>query len=195
VLFDEIEKAHPDVFNTLLQVLDDGRLTDAQGRVVDFKNTVVIMTSNIGSQYLVDVDEHGVLRPGAREQVLAELRGHFRPEFLNRMDDIVIFHALTAEELEEIVDLMIHDLVGRLSERRISVDVTDGARALIAQRGYDPVYGARPLRRYIQHELETPIARALIRGDLVDGGRVVVDVEREELSLRYSTSASEQRAA
>jgi ATP-dependent Clp protease ATP-binding subunit ClpB len=184
VLLDEIEKAHPDVFNTLLQVLDDGRLTDAQGRTVDFRNTVVIMTSNIGSEYLLDgVTPDGELKPDARARVFAELRGHFRPEFLNRVDDIVLFKPLTRSEIERIVDLMFDDLRARLAERQIELQVTEAARRFIAEQGYDPVYGARPLRRFIGHEVETRIARMLIAGDVGDGARVRVDVRDGHLEV------------
>jgi ATP-dependent Clp protease ATP-binding subunit ClpB len=184
VLLDEIEKAHPDVFNTLLQVLDDGRLTDAQGRTVDFRNTVVIMTSNIGSEYLLDgVTPDGELKPDARARVFAELRGHFRPEFLNRVDDIVLFKPLTRSEIERIVDLMFDELRSRLAERQIELDVTGTARRFIAEQGYDPVYGARPLRRFIGHEVETRIARLLIAGDVGDGARVRVDMRDGHLEV------------
>ena len=175
ILFDEIEKAHPDVFNTLLQLLDDGRLTDAQGRTVNFKNSVVIMTSNVGSQYLLEGVEEGEIRPDVRQRVLDELRARFRPEFLNRLDDIVLFKPLTRTELERIVELMIADVQRRLTDRRITLEVTPAARSHIAARGFDPVYGARPLRRFIQHELETRIGRAIIGGDVPDGARIVVD--------------------
>jgi ATP-dependent Clp protease ATP-binding subunit ClpB len=186
VLFDEIEKAHPDVFNTLLQVLDDGRLTDAQGRTVSFRNTVVIMTSNIGSQYLIDgVTPEGRLKPEARDLVMAELRSHFRPEFLNRVDDTVLFTPLVPEQITEIVDLMLTELRIRLAERRIDLEVSDEARAFIAQEGYDPVYGARPLRRYIAREVETRIARALVAGEVVDGSRVTVDVRDGRLVVSH----------
>ncbi len=173
VLFDEIEKAHADVFNTLLQVLDDGRITDSQGRHVDFRNTVIIMTSNIGSQHLLDgVTTDGEIKPDARERVLAELRGHFRPEFLNRVDDIVLFTPpLTLPpQIEHIVELQLTDLRNRLSERQIHLNITPEARRLIAEHGFDPVYGARPLRRYIAHEVETKIGRALLRGEIAPGG-------------------------
>src|SRR3954469_20912754 len=161
VLFDEIEKAHTDVFNTLLQVLDDGRLTDAQGRTVDFRNTVIIMTSNIGSEYLLEgVTPSGEIKPEARTMVMSELRRHFRPEFLNRIDDVVLFKSLTEAEIERIVDLMFDELRRRLADRRITLEVTEDARRFIAEQGYDPVYGARPLRRFIAHEVETRIGRA-----------------------------------
>ncbi|MCV7345902.1 ATP-dependent chaperone ClpB [Mycolicibacterium rhodesiae] len=187
VLLDEIEKAHADVFNTLLQVLDDGRLTDAQGRQVDFRNTVVIMTSNIGSLHLLDgVTADGEIKPDARDRVLAELRGQFRPEFLNRVDDIVLFTPLSMPQLERIVDLQLAELRDRLVERDIELDITPEARRLIAQHGYDPVYGARPLRRYIAHEVETRIGRALLRGDIAGGGKIRVTVENGELAVDYS---------
>ena len=187
VLFDEIEKAHADVFNTLLQVLDDGRLTDAQGRQVDFRNTVVIMTSNIGSHYLLDgVTPHGEIKPDARDRVMAELRGHFRPEFLNRVDDIVLFTPLSMPQIERIVELQLAELRDRLAERQIELEITADARRKIAEHGYDPVYGARPLRRYIAHEVETKIGRALLRGDIAGGGKIGVTVENGELAVGYS---------
>jgi ATP-dependent Clp protease ATP-binding subunit ClpB len=174
------------VFNTLLQVLDDGRLTDAQGRTVNFRNTVVIMTSNIGSQYLIDgVTPEGRLKPEARDLVMAELRSHFRPEFLNRVDDTVLFTPLVPEQIREIVDLMLTELRIRLAERRIDLEVSDEARAFIAREGYDPVYGARPLRRYIAREVETRIARALVAGEIVDGSRVMVDIRDGRLVVTH----------
>ncbi|MBN9110491.1 MAG: ATP-dependent chaperone ClpB [Pseudonocardia sp.] len=189
VLFDEIEKAHPDVFNTLLQVLDDGRLTDAQGRTVNFRNTVLIMTSNIGSPYLLDgVTPDGQLKPDARELVMAELRAHFRPEFLNRVDDTVLFTPLTAVEIERIAELMIDDVRQRLAARTLTLEVTPAARQHIARAGYDPVYGARPLRRYIAHEVETRIARTLLRDAVPDGATVHVDVGASD-ELVVTTSA------
>jgi len=191
VLFDEIEKAHPDVFNTLLQVLDDGRITDAQGRTVDFRNTVIIMTSNIGSQHLLDgVTSHGEIKPDARDAVLAELRRHFRPEFLNRVDDIVLFTPLALPQIERIVDLLFGQVRDRLAEQRITVELTDAARKLIARRGFDPVYGARPLHRYISHEVETRIGRALLRGDLADGLVITVDAKDDDLTVTYTTGES-----
>jgi ATP-dependent Clp protease ATP-binding subunit ClpB len=188
VLFDEIEKAHADVFNTLLQVLDDGRLTDSQGHQVNFRNTVVIMTSNIGSHYLFDgVTPDGEIKPDTRERVMAELRSHFRPEFLNRVDDIVLFTPLSMPQIERIVELQLDELRNRLAENQIDVDITSQARRIIAEHGYDPVYGARPLRRYIAHEVETRIGRALLRGEIAAGGLIRVDVEGGELSVSYST--------
>ncbi|MFJ9710704.1 ATP-dependent chaperone ClpB [Streptomyces sp. NPDC101234] len=186
VLFDEIEKAHTDVFNTLLQILDDGRITDAQGRTVDFRNTVIIMTSNIGSEHLLDgATAEGEIKPDARALVMGELRGHFRPEFLNRVDDIVLFKPLGEQQIERIVELQFDELRRRLAERRITVELTDAAREAIAHQGYDPVYGARPLRRYISHEVETMVGRALLRGDVQDGATVRVDAEHGELVVTY----------
>ncbi|WP_370178594.1 ATP-dependent chaperone ClpB [Rhodococcus wratislaviensis] len=190
VLFDEIEKAHADVFNTLLQVLDDGRITDSQGRQVDFRNTVIIMTSNIGSQHLLEgVTADGEIKPDARERVLAELRGHFRPEFLNRVDDIVLFTPLTLPQIEHIVELQLTELRNRLSERQIHLEITPEARRLIAEHGFDPVYGARPLRRYIAHEVETKIGRALLRGEIEPGGTIRVTVDGGELAVAYAEPA------
>jgi ATP-dependent Clp protease ATP-binding subunit ClpB len=187
VLFDEIEKAHADVFNTLLQVLDDGRLTDAQGRTVDFRNTVIIMTSNIGSTYLLDgVTADGEIKEDARGAVMAELRSHFRPEFLNRVDDIVLFKPLTQAEIERIVDLMFDDVRSRLAERRIRLELTEPARRFIAERGFDPVYGARPLRRFIAREVETRIGRALLAGQVRDGAVVRIDVHDGELTVTFA---------
>ena len=195
VLFDEIEKAHADVFNTLLQVLDDGRLTDAQGRTVDFRNTVVIMTSNIGSPYLLEgATSSGELKPEARELVLAELRRHFRPEFLNRVDDIVLFKPLTEPEIERIVELMFNDLRSRLVGRRMTLEVSEDARRHIAEQGFDPVYGARPLRRFIAHEVETRIGRALLSGDVHDGASIRVDLAEGELVVTYDNPPAEEAA-
>ena len=192
VLFDEIEKAHSDVFNTLLQILDDGRLTDAQGRTVDFRNTVIIMTSNIGSEWLLEgVTPHGELKPEARERVMSDLRSHFRPEFLNRVDDVVLFKPLTLPEIERIVDLLIADVARRLAERRIELVVTEAAREKISREGYDPVYGARPLRRYIQREVESRLGRALLTGDVHDGAVCTVDVEEGSLEVRWTSRGSE----
>ncbi|MFD0060447.1 ATP-dependent chaperone ClpB [Streptomyces sp. NPDC056637] len=198
VLFDEIEKAHTDVFNTLLQILDDGRITDAQGRTVDFRQTVIIMTSNIGSEHLLDgATAEGEIKPDARALVMGELRGHFRPEFLNRVDDIVLFKPLGERQIERIVELQFDELRQRVAERRITVELTDAARELIAHQGYDPVYGARPLRRYISHEVETLVGRALLRGDVQDGATVRVDAEQGELVVTYDQQegAREARAA
>jgi ATP-dependent Clp protease ATP-binding subunit ClpB len=197
VLFDEIEKAHPDVFNTLLQILDDGRLTDAQGRTVNFRNTVVIMTSNIGSLHLLDglSDDGGEIREDAREHVMGELRTHFRPEFLNRVDEIVLFKPLTLAEIERIVDLQIADVQARLTGRRLRLELTDTARELVARQGYDPVYGARPLRRFIQREVETRIGRALIAGEILDGATITVDADGDELIVRWRQAEAEETSA
>jgi len=191
VLFDEIEKAHADVFNTLLQVLDDGRLTDAQGRRVDFRNTVIIMTSNIGSTHLLDgVTAHGEIKDDARGAVMAQLRQHFRPEFLNRVDDLVLFKPLTQAEIERIVELMCSDLRHRLADRQMSLEVTDEARRLIARQGFDPLYGARPLRRFIAREVETRIGRAMLAGDIRDGAVIRVEVSDGELTVTHSNQGT-----
>ena len=181
VLFDEVEKAHPDVFNTLLQLLDDGRLTDSQGRTVDFRNTIIIMTSNIGSPLMLDgIDEKGEFKPGVRDAVMAELRKFFRPEFLNRVDETVMFYPLRADQIGAIVDLQIKSLQKRLDERKITLELSDEARSFIAETAYDPAYGARPLKRWIQHNLETKLARAVISGEIRDGWKVRVLVDRNE---------------
>jgi len=184
VLFDEIEKAHPDAFNVLLQILDDGRATDSQGRTVDFKNTVLIMTSNIGSPALLEgVTEHGTIDDAARETVMAELRRQFRPEFLNRVDDTVLFKPLTLPEIKLIVGLLVGEVKDRLAQRGISLELTEEAGELIAESGFDPVYGARPLKRYIQRELETRLGRALLAGDVPDGAALRVAVENGTLTV------------
>jgi len=191
ILFDEVEKAHPDVFNVMLQILDDGRVTDGQGRTVDFTNAVLILTSNIGSQSILDLggddDQHDVMERRVNEA----LRGHFRPEFLNRLDDQIIFHSLRRDELRQIVSLQVERLRSRLMERKLDLNISDGATDWLANAGYDPVYGARPLKRAIQRKLETPIAKAILAGRYVDGATVNVDVEpvqgsdeREALVLR-----------
>jgi ATP-dependent Clp protease ATP-binding subunit ClpB len=182
VLFDEIEKAHHDVFNVLLQILDDGRVTDSHGRTVNFKNTVIIMTSNIGSQDLIEgVTQDGEITERARNAVMSEMKMHFRPEFLNRVDEIVLFKALTLMEIKQIVVLLTVEIQKRLSERQISFSVSDAAAEFIAREGYDPVYGARPLKRFIQKELETKLGRAIIAGNIMDGSKVLVDVKGSEL--------------
>jgi ATP-dependent Clp protease ATP-binding subunit ClpB len=170
VLFDEIEKAHPDVFNIFLQILDDGRLTDGQGRTVDFRNTVLIMTSNIGSQHIVDlgVDDETEMR----ERVLGALRGHFKPEFLNRVDDVVIYHALRPEQIGHILGIQLRQLQDRLEERRLSLELSEGAKDLLAKRGYDPQYGARPLKRLIQREVQDPLAMRILEGEFPEGTTV-----------------------
>jgi ATP-dependent Clp protease ATP-binding subunit ClpB len=187
LLLDEVEKAHPDVFNTLLQLLDDGRLTDAQGRTVDFRNTVVVMTSNIGSQHLLDgVTPDGEIKDDARAAVMNELRHHFRPEFLNRVDDVVLFKPLTLPEIERVVDLLTDDLRHRLADRRLQLRLTEAARRHIAAAGFDPVYGARPLRRFLQRELETRIGRALLRGEVSDGSNLTVDLADGQLTITWT---------
>jgi ATP-dependent Clp protease ATP-binding subunit ClpB len=188
ILFDEIEKAHVDVFNTLLQILDDGRLTDSQGRTVDFKNTIIIMTSNIGSRHLIEnaSEKSGEIGEKTREAVMAEMRAHFRPEFLNRVDEIVLFKPLTLAEIERIVDLQLNLLRSRLAERHIELELSDPAKELLARRGYDPVYGARPLKRIIQRELETKLSRALLKGDITDHSRVEVVTTKGELEFKSS---------
>ena len=185
VLFDEIEKAHVDVFNTLLQILDDGRLTDSQGRTVDFKNTIIIMTSNIGSRHLIEnaSDIIGEISDDTRKAVMAEMRSHFRPEFLNRVDEIVLFKPLTLKEIERIVDLQLNLLRSRLAERHIELELSDSAKELLARRGYDPVYGARPIKRLIQRELETKLSRALLKGEVTDNSRVEVIAKKGELEF------------
>ncbi|MDH7485827.1 MAG: ATP-dependent chaperone ClpB [Anaerolineae bacterium] len=186
VLFDEIEKAHPEVFNTLLQLLDDGRLTDGHGRTVDFKNTIIIMTSNVGSQYL---NERGLSDEEIRKRVMMALRAQFRPEFLNRVDEIVVFHSLTREHLEQIVEIQLRRLRGLLAERRLTLELTDGARRFLADAGYDPVYGARPLKRAIQRHLQDPLALALLSGEFGEGDTIVADVEGDRLSFRKRVKA------
>ena len=178
VLFDEIEKAHPDVFNVLLQVLDDGRITDSQGRTVDFKNTILIMTSNIGSPYLLDgIDEKGDIKPETQEQVMGDLRGHFRPEFLNRLDEIIMFKPLTKNNIGKIVDLMVRELSDRLADQELSLELTDAAKQMVVDNGYDPVYGARPLKRYLQNYVETLTAKKILSGDVHAGDTIVLDVK------------------
>jgi len=185
VLFDEVEKAHRDVFNVLLQVFDDGRLTDNQGRTVDFKNAVIIMTSNLGSQHLMEgVDKSGTLKDSAVQEVMTELRQHFRPEFLNRIDETVMFKPLTQDQIARIVDLLMKELRARLADRRVELVLTPKAREHVARAGYDPLYGARPLKRYLQGALENLLARKLVAGEIQDGSKVTVDAGRFELELR-----------
>ena len=184
VLFDEIEKAHPDVFNVLLQVLDDGRITDSQSRTVDFKNTILIMTSNIGSPYLLEgIDENGEIKPEAQEQVMNDLRGHFRPEFLNRLDEIILFKPLTKDNIGGIVDLMVKELSDRLADQELSLELTDAARTQVIENGYDPVYGARPLKRYLQNYVETLAAKKILSGDVHAGDTLVLDVKDGEFVI------------
>ena len=202
ILFDEIEKAHPDVFNILLQLLDDGRLTDGQGRTVDFKNTVIVMTSNVGSQYITSYsgkrDEAAYEQ--MKKQVTETLRTVFRPEFLNRLDDVIVFHALSEEDLGRIVDLLLADLSRRLTEHDLELEVTPAARQLIIAEGFDPAYGARPLRRAIQRLVENPLAKALLEGRFKPGTRIKVDADPVSGTLLFSdggetivTSTSSER--
>ena len=185
VLFDEIEKAHPDVFNVLLQVLDDGHITDSQGRTVDFKNTIIILTSNLGSSFLLDgIDENGEIRASALAMVQNELRTHFRPEFLNRLDETIMFKPLTKENIAGIVDLLLKNLNRRLADRQISIRLTDAAKQFCIDRGYDPVYGARPLKRYLQQNVETLAARIILGGNIHEGAVIEIDQENEELTGR-----------
>jgi ATP-dependent Clp protease ATP-binding subunit ClpB len=186
VLFDEVEKAHPDVLNVLLQLLDDGRLTDAQGRTVDFRNTIVIMTSNLGSQWIV---EPGLSWDEIRERVTEAVRSHFRPELLNRIDEVVIFQALGKAEIKQIVEIQLRSLRRRLAERNITLELTEAAKELVAREGFDPVYGARPLRRAIQKEIVQPLAIRLLRGEFHDGEHIRVDArDREIVFERVSES-------
>jgi ATP-dependent Clp protease ATP-binding subunit ClpB len=177
VLFDEVEKAHPDVFNVLLQILDDGRLTDGQGHVVNFKNTVIIMTSNLGSPIIQELTHQGMPPEAIRARVLEEVRGYFRPEFLNRIDDIIVFRPLTREQLGQIVEIQLERLRHLLAERRIALELTDAARTQLAEEGYDPVYGARPLKRVIQQRIQNPLALKLLQGEFREGDTIVVDVD------------------
>ena len=189
VLFDEIEKAHPDVFNVLLQVLDDGRITDSQGRTVDFKNTILIMTSNIGSQYLLEgIEEDGEISEQAREFVNQELRGHFRPEFLNRMDEIILFKPLTKENIGGIVELSLEDLNKRLADRELTISLTQPAKEYVIEEAYDPVYGARPLKRYLQKYVETLSARLILADEVAPGATIVIDKDENGLVARVSES-------
>ena len=187
VLFDEVEKAHPDVFNVLLQVLDDGRITDSTGKTVDFKNTILIMTSNIGSQYLLDgIDENGNIKPEAEAMVMQDLRAHFRPEFLNRLDETILFKPLTKDNISHIVDLMVADVNRRLEDRELKVELTDNAKTFVTGHGYDPAYGARPLRRYLQKNVETLAARIILEGNISEGQTIVIDTdEKGEKLIAY----------
>ena len=185
VLFDEVEKAHPDVFNILLQILDDGRITDSQGRTVDFKNTIIILTSNLGSAELLDgIQPDGSIAESARNAVMGELRRAFRPEFLNRLDEIILFKPLTKENLNGIIEILMQGLRKRMADKTLKLDVTDAAKSLIIERGFDPIYGARPLKRYLQSAAETLIAKEILRGDLPAGSTLVLDAENGELTCR-----------
>jgi ATP-dependent Clp protease ATP-binding subunit ClpB len=186
VLFDEIEKAHPDVFNVLLQILDDGRLTDGQGRTIDFRNTVLIMTSNLGGQLIQEMAGQDFER--VRNAVIAVLREHFRPEFLNRIDEVIVFKALTEEQLTAIVDIQLKRLENRLADRRVHLVVTDAARKLLAQRGWDPVYGARPLKRAIQRLVQDPLAMMLLEGKFAEGDTVTVDAKGGDITFTRSAT-------
>jgi len=183
VLFDEIEKAHGEVLNVMLQLLDDGRLTDGKGRTVDFKNTVVIMTSNIGSHFIAETAASGALTEGVRRQVLEALRQHFRPEFVNRVDEIIVFHALTKEDMKSIIDVQLRGLMKRLADRKIKVELTDRAKDFLVQEGYDPTYGARPLKRTIQKRVLDPLAMRVLEGAFAEGDSIVVDGSADGLSF------------
>jgi ATP-dependent Clp protease ATP-binding subunit ClpB len=188
VLFDEIEKAHHDVFNVLLQILDDGRLTDSHGRTVNFRNTAIIMTSNIGSPLLLEgVNARGEIEPAVRDSVFKELRAHFRPEFLNRVDDTILFKPLQLDEIKQIVGLLVGHLRDRLAERKVTLELDDAAVELIAKEGFDPVFGARPLRRFIQREVETRLARALISGQAGEGSVARVHVKGGALEVEIAS--------
>ena len=185
VLFDEVEKAHPDVFNVLLQVLDDGRITDSQGRTVDFKNTIIIMTSNLGSAHLLEgIDENGDINPACEEAVMNELRGHFRPEFLNRLDEIIMFKPLTKDNIGNIINLLMNDLNKRLTDREITVELSDSARQFIVDHGYDPIYGARPLKRFLQKHVETLSAKLILADEVREGDTILIDTEGDKLTAR-----------
>jgi ATP-dependent Clp protease ATP-binding subunit ClpB len=183
VLFDEVEKAHPDVFNVLLQVLDDGRITDSQGRTVDFKNTIIIMTSNLGSQELLEgIDGNGHILPECEEQVMEELKGHFRPEFLNRLDEIILFKPLTKDNIGNIITLLMDDLNSRLVDKEIKVCLTESAKDYIVEHGYDPIYGARPLKRYLQKYVETLSAKLILADKVAAGDTICIDVTDDALT-------------
>jgi ATP-dependent Clp protease ATP-binding subunit ClpB len=189
ILFDEIEKAHPDVFNVLLQVLDDGRITDSQGRTVDFKNTIIILTSNIGSRYLLEgIGEDGYISSECEDMVMTDLRASFRPEFLNRLDEIILFKPLTKDNISDIMDLLVVDLNKRLTDKEIKIALTDGAKAFIADQAYDPVYGARPLKRYLQKNVETLSARLILSDQVQLGDTIVIDVHHNQLEASVKQS-------
>lgn len=188
ILMDEIEKAHPEVFNILLQALDDGRITDSQGRVVDFKNTVIIMTSNIGSQFLLEQEENTTeISDSSREKVMGQLRTSFRPEFLNRIDEIILFKPLSMAEIKNIVIKMLKELQNRLKEKQITITISEGAKEFIAVHGFDPIYGARPLKRFIQRNIETKLAREIIAGRVFEGATVKITEENGELVLKIQS--------
>ena len=189
VLFDEIEKAHPDVFNILLQVLDDGRITDSQGKTVNFKNTIIIMTSNLGSSIILDnIDSDGNLSLGAQNEIKSLLKSTFRPEFLNRLDEIVTFNPLSKSDIFSIINLMLNKLATRLKKQELSLEVTDSARELIVERGYDVAFGARPLKRFIESQIETSVARTILGGDVNEGDTLVVDAENGNVKVTVKKS-------
>ena len=193
VLFDEIEKSHPDVFNVLLQVLDDGRITDSQGRTVDFKNTILIMTSNLGSSYLLEgIDENGNIRPENEEMVMNDLKNHFRPEFLNRLDEIIMFTPLTQDNIGHLIGLMLDGVNQRLADREISIRLTAAAQEFVVENGYDPVYGARPLKRYLQKHVETQAAKLILEGQVRAGDTIVMDVQNGVLTAYVQGSVREE---
>ena len=183
ILFDEIEKAHEDVFNIFLQILDDGRLTDNQGKIVNFKNCIIIMTSNIESDYLLENKESGSIQQNIRDRVMSELKTKFKPEFLNRLDDVILFKPLDTKEIKGIVDIFLEEIKNRLKDKNVTMKVTDDAKELMAREGYDPIYGARPLKRYIENALETNIAKKIIRGDIVDGSTIGVDAKDQQILI------------
>jgi ATP-dependent Clp protease ATP-binding subunit ClpB len=187
VLFDEIEKAHPEVFNVFLQIMDDGRLTDGKGRVVDFKNTIIIMTSNIGSSYLIDLSSPEKIGE-AHKMVMEALRAHFKPEFLNRVDDILIFNPLGKEQLSKIVELRLEDLRKLLADRKISLEMTPAAKEMVFTAGYDPNYGARPLKRAIQKLIQDPLALKILDGEVLHGDHVMVDADKREGKLTFKVA-------
>ena len=185
VLFDEIEKAHPDVFNILLQILDDGRITDSLGKTVDFKNTIIILTSNLGADVIMQsIEKNHEITAETREEIKSILQAHFRPEFLNRLDDIIIFQPLQKAQISKIVDLLLEKLNIRLKEKQISLKVTDKAKELIIENGYDEAYGARPLKRYIQDAVETAVARKILSNDLSAGSDIIIDAENNEIVIK-----------
>jgi ATP-dependent Clp protease ATP-binding subunit ClpB len=185
VLFDEVEKAHPDVFNVLLQVLDDGRITDSQGRTVDFKNTILIMTSNIGAHFLLEgIDEDGKITKEAQEMAMNQLNNSFRPEFLNRLDEIIMFKPLVKGDITYIIDLLLVDINKRLADKEITIELTEAAKGYVVEHGYEPMYGARPLKRYLQKYVETLVAKAILSGDKEPGDVIVVDLVDGELGIR-----------
>lgn len=190
VLFDEVEKAHPDVFNVLLQVLDDGRITDSQGRTVDFKNTILIMTSNIGSSYLLEgIDGQGNISEESQKMVMNDLRAHFRPEFLNRLDEMILFKPLTKKNIYDIIELLIADVNKRLADKEISISLTEAAKNYVVEGGYDPTYGARPLKRYLQKNVETLAARLMLEGNVGAQDRITIDAADGKLKAYASNVA------